>query len=136
MKTQTLKVSSQLLDGWEAKISLQGFRAKSILLSEIRHFPAQGGNCGIDSEDGLGFSYTVPPTDIELFTYDTPCCQVCSFPAELGYSVLWVVFHEETPITLYLEPGMQILLDDPRRKTCMMRFFFFTGDLPSKTRLG
>lgn len=69
MKTQTLKVSSQSLDGWEAKISLQGFRANSIVRDPS--FSSPGGNCGIDSEDSLGFRYTVPPTDIKLFTYDT-----------------------------------------------------------------
>ncbi len=70
-------------------------------------------------------------------------CQVRSFPAELGYfnTVAAGCFScprvEATPIKWYLAPGMRILLEDPRRKTCILPpgMRFLPGN-PPRNRIG
>lgn len=69
VKTQTQKVSSQSLDGREAKTSLlKASEQTTRYCQRSVFFPAQEGSVRLALNEGsvLGFSYTVPPTDVKL----------------------------------------------------------------------
>lgn len=57
---------------------------------------------------------------------DQQCCQVCCFPAEMGFfnTVVAGCFScpriEATPVTGYTANGMQIFSGEPCQKTCIL----------------